>query len=78
MELFGEGQAYYDYKRLNMSVDRTYSGTNFNWGRDTYNSVGRPSWMNYVITQQETDANRALEKWNNPNVGGKQSVLTGQ
>lgn len=78
VELFGEGQAYYDYKRLNMSVDRTYSGTNFNWGRDTYNSVGRPSWMNYVITQQETDANRALEKWNNPNVGGKQSVLTGQ
>lgn len=78
VELFGEGQSYYDYKRLNMNVDRTYSGTNFNWGRDTYNSVGRPSWMNYVITQQETDANRALEKWNNPNVGNKQSVLTGE
>lgn len=33
VELFGEGQAYFDYKRLNMDVDRTYSGTNFNWGR---------------------------------------------
>ena len=69
VELFGEGQAYFDYKRLNMGVDRTYTGTNFNFGQDTYYVIGRPWWMNFVITQQESDSNKGVDKWNNPNTG---------
>lgn len=75
VELFGEGQAYFDYKRLNMDVDRTYSGTNFNWGQDTYKIVGRPYWMNFVITQQEADSNKGVEKFNNPNTGNQSTPL---
>lgn len=70
VELWGEGQSYFDYKRLNMSIDRIYNGTNFNWGNDTYKTTGRPLWMNFVISQQETESNHALEQYNNPNVSG--------
>lgn len=69
VELWGEGLSYFDYKRLNMGVDRTYAGTNFNWGADTYKITGRPYWMNFVISQQETDSNRAIQEFNNPNCG---------
>ncbi|MDE6277461.1 MAG: RagB/SusD family nutrient uptake outer membrane protein [Muribaculaceae bacterium] len=66
IELWGEGQTFFDVKRLNMDVTRAYNGSNFNWGADTYNTNGRPAWMNFVIVRSEGDNNRAIEKYNNP------------
>lgn len=66
VELFGEGLSYFDVKRLNMSVTRWYDGTNFNIGADTYNTEGRPAWMNFVIIISEGQNNVAIEKFNNP------------
>jgi tetratricopeptide (TPR) repeat protein len=65
VELWGEGQSYFDYKRLNMSVTRAYEGTNFT-GNTLMNTNGRPAWMNFVILSWEGDNNAAVQKWNNP------------
>lgn len=66
IELWGEGQTYFDVKRRDMSVTRGYDGTNFNPGADTYNTEGRPGWMNFVITATETENNRAIDGFNSP------------
>ncbi len=66
VELWGEGQAYFDFKRLNLDVTRAYAGTNFEYGRNTFNTVGRPAWMNFVIVNQEIDNNAALKGYNTP------------
>ena len=52
VELWGEGQTFYDIKRLNYSVKRAYTGTNF---KETarYNTNGRPAWMNFCIVRNE-------------------------
>lgn len=66
VELWGEGRAFYDFKRLNMSVTRAYEGTNFEYGLNTFNTVGRPAWMNFCIVSQEVDNNSALVGYNTP------------
>ena len=65
VELWGEGQVYFDYKRLNMSVNRGYSGTPF-FNLMRLNSNGRPAWMNLVISVSEYQDNQAVNHWNNP------------
>ena len=43
IEFFGEGITFFDYKRLNKSVDRTASS---NWDvTENYKIEGRPAWM---------------------------------
>ena len=65
IELWGEGQTFFDIKRLNYSVDRTQDGTNF--AEDaSFKTSGRPAWMNWVIVQTEGNSNSALVDWNNP------------
>lgn len=66
IELWGEGQTFFDIKRLNKSVLRGYTGTN--WGDDLtrFNTNGRPAWMNLVIIQSEKNNNKALVGMNNP------------
>lgn len=66
IELWGEGQSFFDVKRLNKSVTRGYEGTN--WGDDLtrLNTNGRPAWMNIVIVQSEKNNNKALVGMNNP------------
>ncbi len=76
IELWGEGQNYFDYKRLNKSVTRKYEGTNF--ASDRYlNTTTRPAWMNFVLvnglyryswTDSEGNYQSAdpLADWNNP------------
>lgn len=66
VELWGEGQSFFDIKRLNYSVTRGYTGTNFYEGCD-YNTVGRPAWMNFVIVLTESNNNRGVAGYNNPN-----------
>lgn len=65
IELWGEGQTFFDIKRLNYSVDRTQEGTNF-YSTAQFKTNGRPGWMNWVIVQTEQNNNSALVGWNNP------------
>lgn len=70
IELWGEGQTYFDVKRRDMSVTRGYDGSNFNFGADTYNTEGRPAWMNFVITAAETENNVGIKDFNSPSPFG--------
>lgn len=77
VELWGEGQTFFDIKRLNLSVTRGYAGTN-HYSTACLNTNGRPAWMNLVIVQTESNNNKALEGWNNPDPSGLYSVWTGE
>lgn len=66
IELWGEGQTYFDIKRLDLSVIRAYDGSNFSYGLNTFNTEGRPAWMNMVIPQSEINNNEGLRARNNP------------
>ena len=65
VELWGEGLSFFDYKRLDMSVTRAYEGTNVASDR-TFNTNGRPAWMNICIVVVAKRYNTALEGWENP------------
>ena len=65
IELWGEGQTFFDVKRLNMSVTRGYEGTNFP-AEKRFNTNGRPAWMNICIVQTEKNNNAALIGFENP------------
>lgn len=65
VELWGEGQTFFDVKRLNYSVDRTQEGTNF-YDLAKFKTNGRPAWMNWVMVQTEANNNAALVGMNNP------------
>lgn len=66
VELWGEGQSFFDIKRLNYSTTRWYAGTNFTAGANTFNTNGRAAWMNLVVVKQEVDNNPAIAGYNNP------------
>lgn len=66
VELWGEGQSFFDIKRLNMSVTRGYTDTNWSDEQCRLNTNGRPAWMNYVIVKTEQESNVALINYNNP------------
>ena len=63
VELWGEGFATFDIKRLQKGIIRSYEGTNhvdnYQW-----NSEKPPDWMNLCIVQSETNNNPACT--NNP------------
>ena len=65
VELWGEGQTFFDIKRLNLSVTRGYTGTNFK-STATFNTNGRPAWMNFCIVVTEERNNQALKGYENP------------
>ena len=69
VELWGEGQTFYDIKRLDMSVTRGYTGTNFK-DPARLNTNGRPAWLNLCIVVTEGRNNKALIGWGNPNPSG--------
>lgn len=65
IELFGEGQIFFDYKRLNKPVDRTYE--NNNWPTTAQlKTTTRPAWMNWPISINEVNNNAAVLEYNNP------------
>lgn len=66
IELWGEGQNFFDLKRLGYSVTRAYDGTNF-YDDAAINTNGRPAWVNFCIVQTEGNNNEALRDTNNPN-----------
>lgn len=65
IELWGEGQSFFDIKRANLSVTRGYQDTNFfeDW---RFNTNGRPAWMNFCIVSLEENDNPAVKGKNNP------------
>ena len=65
VELWGEGQSFFDYKRLNMPVIRAYKGTNYQEDA-RFNTTTRPAWMNICIVQSEKNNNKALVGFENP------------
>lgn len=76
VELWGEGQVYFDLKRLGYPVTRAYNGTNFMFGQQTYNTAGRPAWYNFVITRQEWMNNTAFSSdLNTPDPSGKYTII---
>lgn len=65
IELWGEGRAYYDIKRLNYPITRVYEGSTF-VGDARINTKARAAWLNMCITNQEVDNNPALDGYNVP------------
>lgn len=76
IDLWGEGQSFFDMKRLNMSVTRAYEGSNFDPTYVTFNTNGRPAWMNFVIVRNELNNNRALVDYNTKSPAGIYSLIT--
>lgn len=74
VELWGEGQTFFDIKRLNYSVTRAYKGTVFD-PLSRFNTNGRPAWMNIVISRNETQNNTALDGYNNPDPSDAYTVV---
>lgn len=67
IELWGEGFAPFDLKRLNKPIIRGYVGTNHN-PNARYNTTAMPEWMNFVIPSTEVNANDGISTsdGNNP------------
>ncbi|NDV68244.1 RagB/SusD family nutrient uptake outer membrane protein [Dysgonomonas sp. 25] len=65
IELWGEGLNFFDYKRLNLSVNRGYTGTNHS-EVCRFNTTTRPAWMNFCIVLTEKNNNSALVGYENP------------
>ncbi len=71
MELWGEGLSYFDYKRLNKSVTRSYEGTNVPQS-SMFNTTTRPAWMNFVFYNNAY--NGQINAWNNPDPSNCYSI----
>ena len=63
VELWGEGFATFDIKRLQKGIIRSYAGTN-HMETMRFNTTSAPDWMNLCIVQTETNYNTACT--NNP------------
>lgn len=74
IELWGEGQIFFDIKRLNVSVTRAYQGTNWPTGC-RFNTEGRPGWTTWPFVDYEGQFNKGVEGWLNPNIGERFNSL---
>lgn len=77
VELWGEGHAFFDYKRLNMPVTRGYAGTNHQ-DASRFNTEGRPAWMSINIVITEQNNNEALVGYENLDPSDKYTPWVGQ
>jgi len=69
IELWGEGICFFDYKRLNLQVDRSLS-TNYESSFQLKSNEGFTApWMNYYIPTSETQRNNSCKA--NPDVSGE-------
>ncbi len=64
IELWGEGFAYFDLKRLNKGIDRTYDGTNHEAGNRLVVPAGDKRWI-YRIPQGEIQENSEISEDDN-------------
>lgn len=65
IELWGEGQAFFDIKRCNIPCTRSYTGSN-HVPDEAFNTTTRPAWMNWVIDYYEQVNNYDITEKNNP------------
>lgn len=77
VELWGEGQSFFDIKRLNYPVTRGYSGTNHP-AAECLNTTTRPAWMNWCIVITEEENNTGVNGYNNPDPSQSYPTWTGQ
>ena len=71
IEFWGEGILFYDYKRMDMGITRSYPGSN-HAGVYKLNTVGRSPQWNIVVTRREFQNNTAItEETNNPDPSDK-------
>lgn len=70
IEFWGENITFFDVKRLGMSVNRAYDGSNWP-SQERLVSSGRPGWMNWPFVDYESDFNMGVRGYLNPNVGKK-------
>lgn len=72
IEFWGEGILYFDYKRLEAGIERSYAGSNWPTAMK-FNVEGVAPWWNIVIPQGEFLANTGLgdmTEMNNPDPSG--------
>ncbi len=65
VELWGEGFATFDIKRLQKGIIRSYAGTN-HLETNRWNTTTVPEWMNFCIVQSEGNYNAGVANDNNP------------
>ncbi|MBQ7634551.1 MAG: RagB/SusD family nutrient uptake outer membrane protein [Bacteroidaceae bacterium] len=70
IELWGEGQTFFDIKRLNMPVTRGYTGSNHDPSFQ-FNTTTFPGWMNLVIPRNEENNNGATIDYATPDPSDK-------
>ena len=69
IEFWGEGIAFFDFKRLEAGSLKGYSGTNVPEGY-RYNVTGAAPWWNWVIPRNEVNNNTGVAGFNNPDPNG--------
>lgn len=74
VELWGEGQALWDIKRLNYSVTRSYEGSNWE-AEKAFNTQGRPAWVNMIMVRSEPNNNDGVRAWQNAPFAGVYSAI---
>jgi len=62
IELWGEGQSFFDIKRLGYAVDKTTS-VNIE-SRAQFKTTSRPAWMNWAIVRSEETNNAGVRYYN--------------
>ncbi|MDR3350785.1 MAG: RagB/SusD family nutrient uptake outer membrane protein [Prevotellaceae bacterium] len=66
IEFWGEGLSFFDIKRLEKGITRSYPGTNHQMNA-RYNTSTTPYWMNFCISRSETNTNKGIPpEMNNP------------
>lgn len=73
IELWGEGQMIFDYKRLQKRITRGYTGSNFPESHqiNSLNNKGEVCrWLNFFITSSEYNFNKAVYEHRNPDPSG--------
>ncbi|WP_295938203.1 RagB/SusD family nutrient uptake outer membrane protein [uncultured Alistipes sp.] len=68
VEFWGEGIVFFDFKRLNMSITRGYTGTNHLVDVSAFNTDGLAPWLNQCAVRTEHSQNPAFV--NNPDPSG--------
>lgn len=69
VELWGEGQSWFDIKRLDYPVTKSYTGTNWD-SNGQFNTLRRPAWMNWAMVISEETNNAGVKFYNNPDPAG--------
>lgn len=73
LELWGEGQSWFDIKRLNYPVDKSTSVNFDDLSKQT--TTTRPAWMNWSFVQSEETNNAGVLFYNNPDPAGHYSQV---